>query len=67
MAPCSWMKTIYLQSLGTYFVFKASLGTLTPTNVPAPLAKHFHCTTPFVVVLVAVEVGSAESVLPLRV
>lgn len=57
----------YLQSLGTYFLSNASEGTETPTKVSAPLAKHFHCTVPSIVTLVAVGAGSAESVVPLFV
>ena len=57
----------YLQSLGTYFLSKASLGTDTPTNAAASFAMHFHCTTPSIDALVAVGAGNAASVVPLLV
>ena len=57
----------YLQSLGTYFLSKASVGTDTPTKAAESLAMHFHCTAPSIVTLVAVGAGSAESVVPLLV
>ena len=60
-------RVTYLQSLGTYFFCSASAGTDTPTNASAPLAKHFHCTTPSTTPLVVVGAGKAESVVPFLV
>ncbi len=57
----------YLQSLGTYFLSNASLGTDTPTNAVASFAMQFHCTAPSIDALVAVGVGNAASVVPLLV
>jgi hypothetical protein len=56
-----------LQSLGTYFLSNASVGTDTLTNASAPFAMHFHCTTPSIDALVAVGAGNAASVVPLFV
>ncbi len=68
MGSFTWLWVmVYLQSLGTYFLSSASVGTDTPTNASAPLAMHFHCTTPSMLTLVAVGAGNAESVVPLLV
>jgi hypothetical protein len=56
-----------LQSLGTYFLSSASLGTDTFTNIAASFAMHFHCTTPSMLTLVALGAGNADSVVPLLV